>query len=135
MLAFDASTREECVVERARSNTPLQALVLLNDPTYVEAARALAERIIREGGPVTEQRIEFAYRQVIQRKAHPEELQLLTGLLEKHRKQYQADKAAAEALLKVGDKPVPKDIDSAELAAWTSVARVVLNLHETVTRN
>ncbi|HMC65434.1 MAG TPA: DUF1549 and DUF1553 domain-containing protein, partial [Gemmataceae bacterium] len=135
MLAFDASTREECMVERPRSNTPLQALVLLNDPTYVEAARALAERVMREGGQSADERVEFAYRQVLQRKARPEEVQLLTGLLARHQKQYQVDKSAAAALLKVGDKPVPKDIDAAELAAWTSVARVVLNLHETVTRN
>src|SRR5206468_4906550 len=68
-LPIYASTREECMVERPRSNTPLQALVLLNDPTYVEAARALAERVMREGGQSADERVEFAYRQVLQRKA------------------------------------------------------------------
>ncbi|HZT83349.1 MAG TPA: DUF1553 domain-containing protein, partial [Gemmataceae bacterium] len=135
LVAFDAPSREECTVERPRSNTPLQALVLLNDPTYVEAARAFAERIVREGGPDTAGRVHFAFRQALARKARPEELKLLEALHAQHRKQYQADKAAAEALLKVGERPAPKDVDPAELAAWMSVARVVLNLHETITRN
>ncbi len=135
LLAFDASTREECVVERPRSNTPLQALVLLNDPTYVEAARVFAERLIREGGKETSSRIQFAYRQALCRPARPEEVKLLAGLYAKHRNEYQADRAAAGALLGEGQRPAPKDLDAAELAAWTSVARTILNLHETITRN
>src|SRR5262249_27552581 len=126
LLAFDAPSREECTVERPRSNTPLQALVLLNDPTYVEAARALAERVIREGGADAEARIQWAFRQVLSRKATADELKVLRPLLEEHLKQYQGDKAAADKLLTVGDWPTPKDLDRAELAAWTSVARVVL---------
>src|SRR5262249_12078559 len=136
LVAFDAPSREECTVERPRSNTPLQALVLLNDPIYVEAARALAERMIREvsaGG--VEQRIHFVYRQAVGRVAQPGELKLLENLFVQHLGQYRADRPAAEALLKVGDRPVPMGMESAELAAWTSVARVVLNLHETITRN
>jgi hypothetical protein len=135
LLAFDASTREECVVERPRSNTPLQALVLLNDPTYVEAARAFAERIVREGGKGAGPRIQFAYRQALCRPARPEEVTVLEALYAKHRKEYQGDRAAAGALLGVGQRPAPKDIDQADLAAWTSVARTILNLHETITRN
>ena len=135
LAAFDAPSREECTVERPRSNTPLQALVLLNDPTYVEAARAFAERIVREGGTEMEGRIQFAYRQALMREARPEERTVLTGLYRQHLEQYRADKKAAEALLTVGDRPAPKDIEAAELAAWTSVARVLLNLHETITRN
>jgi mono/diheme cytochrome c family protein len=135
LVAFDAPSREECTVERPRSNTPLQALVLLNDPTYVEAARAFAERIVREGAQETEGRIQFAYRRALARKAQPEELKVLTGLYQQHLKQYQADGKAATALLGVGDRPAPKDLDATELAAWTSVARVLLNLHETITRN
>jgi hypothetical protein len=134
LVAFDAPSREECTVERPRSNTPLQALVLLNDPTYVEAARAFAERLIREGSGV-ENRIRLAYRQALCRTAQPEEVTLLRSVYAKHLSQYQGDRAAAEAFLGVGDLPVPKDLDAAELAAWTSVARVVLNLHETITRN
>jgi hypothetical protein len=135
LLAFDASTREECVVERPRSNTPLQALVLLNDPTYVEAARAFAERIVRQGGKNDEQRVQFACRQALQRRARPEELKLLQALYEKHLSEYRADHSAAGASLTVGERSLPKDIETAELAAWTSVARVILNLHETITRN
>jgi hypothetical protein len=134
LVAFDAPSREECTVERPRSNTPLQALVLLNDPTYVEASRVFAERILK-GGDTTENRIEFAYRQALNRKPLPEEMKLLAELVEKHRKQYEADRASAEALLSVGARPAPKDVDAAELAAWTSIARVLLNLHETITRN
>jgi hypothetical protein len=135
LQAFDAPSREECTVERPRSNTPLQALVLLNDPTYVESARALAERIVKEGGATPAGRIEYAYRRTLSRPATAEEVKLLTALYDQHRKQYVSDPKAAEALLHVGDKPAPKEMDVAELAAWTSVARVVLNLHETITRN
>jgi hypothetical protein len=132
--AFDAPSREECTVERPRSNTPQQALILLNDPTYVEAARALAEHILRAGNSA-ETRIQLAYRKTLCRPARPAEVPLLQDLYRKHLAHYQADKPAALALLQVGDRPMPKDLDPAELAAWTSVARVVLNLHETITRN
>lgn len=135
LVAFDAPSREECTVERPRSNTPQQALVLLNDPIYVEAARAFAERIAREAGGEPAQRIQFAYRQALSRPARAEEVQVLTGLYQRHCEQYQADRTAADAVLKVGDRPAPKEIEAAVLAAWTSVARVILNLHETVTRN
>ena len=135
LLAFDASTREECVVQRPRSNTPLQALVLLNDPTYVEAARALAARVIREGGADPAVRLERAFGLALARPPRPEEASLLLNLLGRHYDQYTADPAAARALLGVGDLPAPTGIEPAELAAWTSVARVILNLHETITRS
>jgi hypothetical protein len=135
LLAFDAPTREECTVERSRSNTPQQALVLLNDPTYVEAARALAERIMRQGGKDPAARLSYAYRQVLQRAPLPAETHLLEKLAAQHLAQYEKDKDAATKLLSVGAAPAPKDLDTAELAAWTSVARVLLNLHETITRN
>jgi hypothetical protein len=134
LLAFDAPTREECTVARPNSNTPLQALVLLNDPTYVEAARAFAARIIREGGPSTEGRLNWAFKRALARGARPEELKPLTDLLEKHRREYAAGPEAAKKLLGTGDAPPPKDVPPEELAAWASVARVILNLHETVTR-
>ncbi|MCI0357780.1 MAG: DUF1553 domain-containing protein, partial [Planctomycetaceae bacterium] len=135
LAALDAPSREECTVERARSNTPQQALVLLNDPTYVEAARALAGRILTEGGAATPERLEFAFRQVLVRSPRPEEVKVLTALLEKHQAEFAADKSAAEKLLKVGDLVSPVNLDPAELAAWTSACRVLLNLHETITRN
>jgi mono/diheme cytochrome c family protein len=135
MRAFDAPSREEACVERPRSNTPQQALVLLNDPVFVEAARALAERGLRDGGKDDGERIAYLFRRALQRKPTPEEAGVLTALLEKHRTQYRADKKAAGELLHTGERPVPPDLDAAELAAWTSVCRVLLNLHETITRN
>jgi hypothetical protein len=135
LLAFDASTREECTVERARSSTPLQALVLLNDPIYVEAARVFAQRIIKEGGADTTARLHWAYRWAVSRGIRPTEVKLLSELYQKHLADYRADMGRVKQVIAVGQSPLPKDIDTAELAAWTSVARVILNLHETITRN
>lgn len=137
MVAFDAPSREECTVERPRSNTPLQALVLLNDPIYVEAARALAARIVKEGGATTAERLHFAFRTMLSRDPTVEERQLLTKLYEQHLVDYQRNSDAASELLSVGQSTltVPEGSNTAELAAWTSVARVVLNLSETITRS
>jgi len=135
LLAFDASTREECVVQRPRSNTPLQALVLLNDPTYIEAARTLAERVLRQQGRGVAERIAYAYREVLERPPTPDEIKILTALEQSQRSRYQKDGKTAAELLHVGFRPVPADLDTAELAAWTTVTRVILNLHETVTRD
>jgi hypothetical protein len=134
LLAFDASAREECTVERPRSNTPQQALVLLNDPTYVEASRIFAEKII-QSSKKTPDRINFAFRLALQRDAGGEEIGILTKLYEKHRAHYEANVKDAQAILGVGYAPAAKEIPAAELAAWTSVARAILNLHETITRN
>jgi hypothetical protein len=135
LLAFDASSREECTVERPRSNTPLQALVLLNDPTYVEAARVLAGRVIREGGTAANDRLRLAFRLVLARAPTPEEAAVLTALYEKHARQYAANVEAAKKLLEVGQTRPPDGVPPAELAAWTSVTRAILNLHETITRD
>ncbi len=135
LLAFDAPSREECTVERPRSNIPQQALVLLDDPTYVEAARAFAEHIVARGGSSVNARLAWAFGQAVSRTPKPEEVKVLADLYARHFREYSADKAAAKKLLAVGDHPVPKDRDPAELAAWTSVARVILNLHEVITRN
>jgi hypothetical protein len=134
LTAFDAPSREECTNERPRSSTPLQALVLLNDPTYVEAARVFATATMKEGA-TTPERLNAMYRRALSRPAKPEEIKVLEGLVEKHRSEFQKDPKGAQELLKVGLAPVPANTDPAELAAWTSVARVVLNLHEAVTRN
>ena len=134
LRAFDATTREECTVERPRSNTPLAALVLLNDPTYVEAARVLAERAMKVG-EAPGKRLQEIFRQVLSRQPSAQEAELLLALAEEHRKQYAEDKEAAQQLLNTGLKPRDETLDPAELAAWTSVSRAVLNLHETITRN
>jgi hypothetical protein len=134
LVAFDAPTREECTAERTRSNIPQQALVLLNDPSYVEAARVFAERIVRQGGDV-KQRLDFAFERALSRKPREDEAAVLVALLEKHRAQYGQDRKAALELISVGEWAVAKDVDAAELAAWTSVARAILNTHEMVTRN
>lgn len=135
LAAFDASSREECTVDRPRTSTPQQALVLLNDPTYVEAARALAVRLIQEGGDSTNERLQFAFEQVLLRGPREEEVAVLAPLVEKHRREFAADPAAAEKLLAIGDHKSPQAIEPVELATWTSVCRVLLNLHEAITRN
>jgi hypothetical protein len=144
LRAFDASTREECAAQRARSNTPLAALVLLNDPTFVEAARVLGQRTLAEGGRtdpseatksnIDAQRVAFAFRQVLSRRPDDVEAKALLTLLEKGRAVYRADPGAAQGVIKVGLAPLPKDAEPAELAAWTAVGRALLNLSETITR-
>lgn len=134
LKAFDAPTREECTVQRPRSNTPLQALVLLNDPIYVEAAKAFAVRILESDAKTLPARLQFAYREALGRGISPAEEKLLSQLYQDHLADYQADEAAARELLSVGEYQVPQDLPVAELAACTSIARVILNLHETITR-
>jgi hypothetical protein len=135
MLAFDAPTREECIAERTRANIPQQALVLLNDPSYVEASRAFAERIMTECNGDTRSRISWAWRQTLGRTATSEELETLENLYQKHLTDYTSDPKSAEMLLAVGLKNRNKDLNLSELAAWTNVARAILNLHETITRS
>lgn len=135
LLAFDAPSREECAAERNRSNIPQQALVLLNDPTYVEAARAFAARILSECHGGADQRITWAWQQALQRNPRADEAETMQNLLGKHLADYQKDPKAAEELLKTGLAPVAATLDKPELAAWTHVARVLLNLHETITRS
>ena len=135
MAAFDAPSREECTAERNRSNIPQQALVLLNDPTYVEAARAFAARILSECKGTPDQRIVWAWQQTLQRNPSADEKKTMTALLTKHLAEYQKDKQAASDLLNNGIAPTLASLDKSELAAWTHVSRVLLNLHETITRD
>jgi hypothetical protein len=138
MVAFDAPSREECTCERVRSATPLQSLVLLNDPEFVEAARSLAERTLREvpGGPTAvDARLAFLFRTALQRDPTAEERKVLAVLHERHRAEFASDSKASAELLDVGARPVPGDLDAANLAAWTSVARAVMNTHEFVNRD
>ena len=134
MLAFDAPTREECAADRVRSNIPQQALVLLNDPEYVEAARAFAARILQEGGVTPEARIAWAWREATGRAAKPVEIETLRALLVRQRAVLSQEPNAADEIIKVGLAPAPGELSRADLTTYTTVARAILNLHETVTR-
>ena len=134
MLAFDAPSREECTAERPRSNIPQQALVLLNDPVFVEAARALAERVLKLSAKNDSERIEKAFELTLTRKPTGKEKEVVSDLLTEQRNRYRVDEPAALALLQTGEKPIDKNEKLAELAAWTSVSRTLLNLYETTAR-
>jgi hypothetical protein len=135
LMLFDAPTREYCVVRRPRTNTPLQALALMNDPQIVEASRALAQRMMVEGGKDAETHISFAFRQATGRKASKDEIKVLLDIYKQQFADYQKDKDAAEKLLSVGSFKAKPALDHAELAAWTMVANTILNLDETITKN
>lgn len=136
MLAgFDAPSREECSADRLQSNSPQQALTLLNDPTFVEASRAFALRIIAENPATTdEKRVSAAYRTALGREPNPTELKSLTAFLAQQRTTYNASPAEAAAFLKTGLSDHGEGQPPGELAAWAQVCRVILNLHETLTR-
>jgi hypothetical protein len=134
MAAFDAPNRETCAVRRPRTNTPLQALVLMNDPTFVEAARVLGERILREGGPDAAARLTLAFRLVLARRPSPRELGVLQETLAFYRLRYARDAAAAQQFVRVGQSDARPGPDPGELAAYAAVAGVLLNLDEAVTK-
>ena len=147
-LSFDAPSREFCVVRRPRTNTPLQALSLLNDPVYIEAAQALPRRMVGEVGVDPQTRATRGFRLVLARTPQPAELKQLVGLYQSELDHYRQDAKAAEAMAgkpkeapKTDDKNKPaeaakteKQPDTADLAAWTIVANVLLNLDEAVTK-
>ena len=135
MLIFDAPTREKCVVKRPRTNTPLQALVTLNDPQFVEAARVLAQRLILEGSEDVAMRINRAYQLTTARPANEREVAILKTVLADQKKRFQANPEKATELLGVGEFPRDESIDPIEHATWTVVAQVLLNLDETLTRS
>ena len=135
LLTFDASTREECAVARVKSNTPLQALILLNDPGFVETARVFAQNILESGGAGLENRIRWGFERAVTREPRGPELDALLDLHRQNLAQFTADSAGASKLLEVGEAPMLPGADRAELAAMTTVARAILNLHETITRN
>jgi hypothetical protein len=134
MITFDAAGRETCIVRETRTNTPLQALNLMNDVTYVEAGRALAQRVLREGGPTPEERVTLAFRLVLSRSPRPVEKKVLLAGLAEHLQTYRADRAAAQKLIRAGASKPDKKLDVAELAAYTAVASLILNLDEAVTK-
>ena len=134
MSVFDAPTRSVCTVRRSITNTPLQALNLLNGPIYIEAARKLAERMILEGGQSPESRIVYAFRLATSRKPTAEQTRVLTSSLEQLSESFKTDPAAAEALLKVGQSPINHEIPRETLAAYAALASMILNLDEVITK-
>ncbi len=133
MLTFDATQREACTVKRSRTNTPLQALTLMNDATFVEAARALAARVLREGRSPDE-RLVRGFRLATARPPRPAELSVLRAGLDHHLAHYRGDRAAARALVSVGESRPDARLDVAELAAYTTVMGLLLNLDEVISK-
>jgi hypothetical protein len=133
MTTFDAPDRETCVPRRARTNTPLQALILLNDPTYVEASRALAQRMMK-GYATSKDRVNHAFKLALSRQATAAECLILIQLYDDSLKQFQENPSAARKLLTAGASPCDPALNESELAAWTAVASMILNMDETITR-
>jgi hypothetical protein len=134
MLLFDAPNRETCAVRRARTNTPLQALMLMNDPQFVEASRFFAERILKESGASVEERIQYGFLLSLGRPARQEETDIVKDIFFNQLSRFETDPGGVEALLKVGEKPANAEVPAAELAAWTTVASALLNLDEAITK-
>jgi hypothetical protein len=143
LLNFDAPTREECTVSRSISNTPLQALDLLNDPIYVEAARVFAQNAAAHGPPSFDAQLTFVFDRALSRAPTAEERSILRRLYERNLKRFSASPASAHELLADGEMPLPPKFNArstgsgqaARLAAMTTITRAVLNLHELITRN
>jgi hypothetical protein len=134
MVTFDAPEREYCVVSRSRTNTPLQAFVMLHDPQFVEAARKLGERMMREGGTDPAKRIAFGFEQCTARPPSKAEMKLLLQAFNEHRIAFKADAEAAQKLLSVGLSTPDANLDPAELAAYSTLARLLINLSEFITK-
>jgi len=134
MMIFDAPNRETCAVRRGRTNTPLQALALMNDPQFVEAARAFAQRIMNEGGATPEERLSFAFEAATARLPAPDESRVLLDLYASERAAFNANPKNANSFIAIGESKADPALDAAELAAWTAVASTLLNLDETITK-
>ncbi|HVW00913.1 MAG TPA: DUF1553 domain-containing protein, partial [Planctomycetaceae bacterium] len=132
MAAFDAPNREVCTIRRVRTNTPLQALVTLNDPVYIEAAQALARRLVQSGGSTPADRLAYGFRLCLARPPHPAETERLVRLYEQSREKFAADPSAAQTMATNPLGDVPAGMDVVDLAAWTVVGNVLLNLDETL---
>jgi hypothetical protein len=133
-LLFDAPTREICTVKRSRTNTPLQALAVLNEITFVEASRKLAERMLAEGGTTPETRLACGFRLTLARQPRPEELKILADGLKADLDRFRRNPEAAKKLIAAGESKPPPQLKPEELAAYTLAANVLLNLDETLTR-
>ncbi|MFY8070563.1 MAG: DUF1553 domain-containing protein [Pirellula sp.] len=135
MVSFDAPNREVCVARRSRTNTPLQALVLLNDPTYIEAARVFASDVLKSGGNDQLARLNYAYRKALARDIRPEEVPAMQELLELARSDFAEDANRVDAYLSVGTVGISGETPKLELAVWTVACSAILNLDETITKN
>jgi len=135
-VLFDMPSREYCTIKRSRTNTPLQALTLQNDPTYLEAARVLGQRMLKEGGATTEARVAWVVRQILVRPATPAEVDVLAKAWNRYHERFTTPegKAAAADLIKQGRSAVDATLDPAEAAASLLVASTILNLDEAVTK-
>jgi hypothetical protein len=133
-LAVDAPSRETSTARRARTNTPLQALALMNDEPCIEAARCLAERLLAEGGSSTDERLTYAFRLVTSRRPDERELGVLRHVFEDQLRYFQANPDAGGKLLAVGTAPRNANLNAAEHAAWTMMANLVMNLDEAITK-
>jgi hypothetical protein len=134
MTNFDSPSRETCTVRENRTNTPLQALTLMNETGFLEASRKLAERLLREAPASADAKFDLAYRLVLSRSAKPQETTLLRQALDRALNRYQKHPKDADALLDQGESPLPRKYARPELAAWTTIANLILNLDEAVTK-
>ena len=134
MTLFDMPGREVCALKRSRTDTPLQALALLNDVTYLEASRVLAQRMLSKGGSTPADRIAYAFRSALARAPSREETRILAAGLERRLAKYRADADAAVKLISLGDTKRDPKLDPAVLAAYSITASTILNLDETITR-
>ncbi len=134
MNILDAPSREACTIRRERTNTPMQALMLMNDPQFVEAARVFAERIIKEGGQTPEERIAYIFEVATAREPKPQEASLILETMQVHEEELKANPEAAKELIAVGESKPDEKLDAVEVATWTMIANLILNLDEVLNK-
>jgi hypothetical protein len=134
MMNFDSPNREQCAVFENRTNSPLQALDLMNDVTFLEASRKFAERIITEGGATPESRVEYGYRLLLARAPSAQQKQILLTAQARMAADFSSDLIAAKQFLQQGESPMVRGVEPTELAAWTSIASLLLNMDEAITK-
>jgi len=132
MMIFDAPSREQCTIKRGATSTPMQALVLLNDPQFIEASRVLAARMVTEGGETVEERIAFAFQLATSRLPDRSELRLLFDLFQEEKAEFEANPENAKKLLSIGEYEIEANISSVDLAAYSVLANTILNMTETI---
>ena len=134
MLNFDSAGREACTVRQTRTNTPLQALNLMNDVTFVESSRMMAERMMIEGGKTPAERVAYGYRLATARQPGARRTEILVDSFHHHLDNYETDRKGALALVSQGEHPRSQELDITELASYTTIASLILNLDETITK-